>query len=183
MYLIIFFIIILLISIHVRTFFKSPEIPSVLELPISSISTKQLLEKQPIVIKDNIVNASFDLPRTIFKGLYLKQSPPEISREFITRSKYTILSCLSDSSIINIRHDSHIIQIKLNHHQCIILPPWWHVYINGDVYNTELHDPISMIVSIFHKFNSRAPSAQQAGHDANLVATQHASLSEENKAI
>jgi hypothetical protein len=164
--LILTFIIILVIIIYIRYYLKYNSDIRIIQVYLDNFKLNHLYEKYPILIYDQVYNHD-QLLKTIFSySIQFKESQTLIpSIPIINKSKYLLISCVDDDSLLNIINpkfskeaklkkeflDTNMsyISVKLKPKQVIILPSRW-IYQSYDNLNiTRLDDCISIFVLHF----------------------------------
>lgn len=167
MFLLIIVLFISILLLYIYKYFSSSQQISFLQTSISNIHLSHLLEKNPIIISESIVNPSY-LLSTLFKYLYIKTYTNQIDdTDFhLINSKYLILfsenpvhielyhpkfhSYLKKNTEHSLKYTSFI-DIHLNKNQVLILPMFWWFRVNNcqKINTIAIYDILSFIYQKF----------------------------------
>ena len=158
---------ILVLIIYVRYYTKVPSDITFLQPSLTTLHVSHLLEKNPIIIKEALVDP-LDLLKSVFRFMYLYHRVTDTSR-FVNavphqnKARYLIIYAVQDC-IVDVFHPKHsaslrkhitdhtaFISIKLQKSQCMILPMSWWYYTSTpiNIKGIELYTLSSIIFSNF----------------------------------
>lgn len=156
----------LIVFIYLRYYSSYNPSFDVIQLSVSDLEVKHLLEKSPIVINESIVDP-YSIVHTAFRYLYIYKHMEHIPENTIkkNKSRYLILYSKSNSTIVDVIHpktmelhcknsnftsidDVPFVQFYLRDAKCMILPSKWFFRIknSSDTLGIYLEDLISMTI-------------------------------------
>jgi hypothetical protein len=157
-------IISILIFIYICCYFIYPSSVSILQTTLNDFDFNLLLQRQPLVIGDRIININDIInlwfSPNIIKNHILNQSDDD--KWIVNNYKYMLAYCINDTEILlyqsgqkiyNNEPDINepILAIKLSKYQCIIIPFKWYYNIknNSNVQFIGIHDYVTSFISPF----------------------------------
>lgn len=153
-------VVILLCITYLHLYKTIPDPPyTIIQLDVNKLTPSILLEKQPIIINQSIINVS-TLLSTVFAYNYMMSDEKflDSTGNFVKAlSKYTIITSPFWNANIDISDPNNqdpikkrFITIKLKRHQVMILPPLWFYRTTTErVKQIRLDDIISLLAYRF----------------------------------
>lgn len=157
----------LMLFIYLRYYVKSNPLTQILQLSVSALKTHHLLEKLPVTFDEGIVDPH-DFVIKAFKFLYVfkKQKDSLPNANWIhNKARFAVVFSHDDSVDIDIVHPSepsplvsksnaepktHVVQVKLRAHKCMVVPMNWMYRTNKPHVTSvfELYDIVSAVLSL-----------------------------------
>ena len=126
-------IIVIIISIYAYCYYITPESFIILQTTLDNFTFDLLLEKQPIVISDKIVDIN-QIIETWFKENFIKDINlnDDTNDWIINKNKYLYLQSNDDNVEIIISRNNSNVGIKLKNKQNLIIPFMCKYYIDNN---------------------------------------------------
>ena len=151
----VFIIMCLIIFIYVRFFTSVATSMKIVQLPLIDLTPSVLMQKNPIIIDERIVNP-MHLLHANFKYLYIYKKIKTFEENNIYKqntSRFFIICSKVDDNIVDIVHpkfwngdEPHFIEIRLHANMCMVLPyKWWYRFRDGkEILSISLEDTLSL---------------------------------------
>lgn len=123
--------------------------PELLQVSLEKLTGELMMERQPILLEDSLVDAERSLLDTVFKRQYIKMDPHgpiAAGQPMRCRARYTLITCTCSNQVTNLRltHEARPgvgVDIVMASGQSLIMPPGWLVTAHAEGCNAvSLHD-------------------------------------------
>ena len=149
--------IIIIIILYSYCYFIYPSSVIILQTTLNDFSFDLLLQKQPLVISDRIVNITNLIDSWFSPNFKNIHNINNLNIWHLNTYKYLYIHSLEDNEILllpankklinnNPDEKDTIVAIKLHKNQSLIIPYRWHYYINGNMQNIGINDYVTYVL-------------------------------------
>lgn len=153
------YIILIIFILYSLCYFIYPNSIIILQTTLNEFDFNQLLQKQPLVIGDKIIDIDKLINNWFSPNIINKNNLIKNDTWNTNKYKYLFIYSLKDTEILLSKagtklikgfpdeNDEIIISIKLYENQGLIIPYRWHYYIdNNNIKNIGIHDYITYLI-------------------------------------